>query len=52
MKVVIEFANCGTVTGMTNERTVSRSPGFWPILGAAMKIKGATGETFTGQLKN
>jgi len=51
-KVVIELAECNTVIGMTNDRTVSRSPGFWKILGKAMKIKGATGETFDGQLIN
>jgi len=48
-KVVVDPTGCGTVTGMTNDRTVSRSPGFWPVLGAAMKIKGATNETFRGQ---
>ncbi len=44
MQVGIELTECGTVTGMTSERTVSQSPGFWRILGAAMKIKGATAE--------
>jgi hypothetical protein len=51
-KIVIDPTGCGTVTGMTNDRTDSRSPGFWPILGAAMKIKGATNETFRGQEKS
>jgi hypothetical protein len=51
-KVVVDPTGCGTVTGMTTDRTVSRSPGFWPILGAAMKIKGATNETFRGREKS
>jgi hypothetical protein len=52
MKVVIELAECEKVTGMANERTVSRSPGLWNILGTAMKIKNATGETFAGQTES
>jgi len=48
-KVGIDPTGCETVTGMMNDRTVSRSPGFWPVLGMAMNIKGATGATFGGQ---
>jgi len=48
-KVVVDPTGCETVTGMKNDRTVSRSPGFWPVLGASMNLKGATGETFGGQ---
>jgi len=51
-KVDIELAECGTVIGMTTERTISHSPGFWKILGHSMKINDPSGETFTGTTKS
>jgi hypothetical protein len=47
--VLLQLRQCGIVTGLATERTVSRSPGFWRTLGRAMKLKNATGDTFEGQ---
>lgn len=50
-KVDVDATGCETVKGLGTTRWIARSPGFWKVVGGAMKITAATQSTFAGHLK-
>jgi hypothetical protein len=46
--IKVEATGCRVVTGVGKARTISRTPGFWAVLGKAMRLHGPVAERVFG----